>query len=142
MHKQGIPRVMYVGKAHAVRTIHFSHGDAYLQRGVFFVLILLSVFEYLLFGIWQYIIFKYFCGSAMLEGPLRFFIVTLSVSLDGDGWIYINMQVSHTKKTLNLRFSKEDAITDFCETWYVVSARHKCYLYGLSSLNAHIQGPQ
>ena len=39
---------------------------------------------------------------------------------------------------VNLRFSNENAMIDFHNTWYVGSGGHK-YLRGLSSPNARIQ---
>ena len=59
-------------------------------------------------------------------------------------WMYVCMYVcvdvgfSSTIK-VNLRFSYENAMTDFRITWYVDSWGHKYYPRGLSSLNTHIK---
>ena len=43
---------------------------------------------------------------------------------------------SSTKK-VKFRFSKENARTDFCKTWYVGSGGQKYYPRGMSSPNVH-----
>ena len=56
------------------------------------------------------------------------------------GWMDVCTDVgfSSTSK-VNLRFSNENAMTDFRKTWYVGGGRHKCYPHGLSSSNVYIK---
>ena len=58
----------------------------------------------------------HFCGPPiMLEGPLKFFVVTLSVWGDVcmDGWMDVGCL---STKSINLCFSKENAVTVFRKT--------------------------
>ena len=67
----------------------------------------------------KYSIYLSFCGQpAMLEGPLKFSFVTLSVCAD----VGFLSTFSSTSKGKPLQsFSNENAMTDFHQTWYVGS---------------------
>ena len=71
----------------------------------------------------------------MLEGPLT--VVTPEKRVLFFIFFEPSLLCRLTKK-VNLRFSNENSITNFCQTWYVGSGGHKFYPHGLLSPNVHI----
>ena len=73
----------------------------------------------------------------MLEGPLEFSFVTLSVWMDVLMYVCSDVGFSSISKGKPSLYN-ENAMTDFRQTWYVGSGWHKYYPRGLLSPNVHI----